>query len=210
MVDGRAVALQSLVASWFNGSNRFELGIDMRFKIFTLAILSGSTLALAACQVPPILENAQYWQRKNATSALYLRGPKAQQTLHKDIADCVTEIDELERLGPLRENLPADTKNGKIVDPNSPEGKLRKWDTPKRDGALYAEHFNYTDFEGCMDYKGWERVENLPYDQATKARGEYLETLYGYRYQSKYGENLSTEKSADGYATSSPGTKINN
>ena len=68
-------------------------------KLLLLLSLSGATL-LAACQVPPTLEDAQYWQRKNATSALYLRGPKAQQTLHKDIADCITEIDELERLGP--------------------------------------------------------------------------------------------------------------
>ena len=67
----------------------------MKFKISTLALLSLSTLSLAACQVPPKLEDAQYWQRKNATSALYLRGPKAQQTLHQAIANCVTEIDEL-------------------------------------------------------------------------------------------------------------------
>ena len=79
----------------------------MNTKKHLALLLSFSTLAVAACAVPPKLEDAQYWQRKSATSALYLRGPKAQQTLHKDIADCVTEIDELERLGPLREALPA-------------------------------------------------------------------------------------------------------
>lgn len=181
----------------------------MKFKTFSLAVLSVSALAmLAACNVPPKLEKAQYWQRKNATSALYLRGPKAQQTLHKDIADCVTEIDELERLGPLREALPADTQNGKVPDPNSGEGRLRKWDTPKRDGALYAEHFDYTDFEGCMDYRGWERVESLPYDQAKTARDDYMETLYGYRYRSNNPDTA--PKSSDAYTSSSPGTVVNN
>ena len=179
----------------------------MNTKKHLALLLSFSTLAVAACAVPPKLEDAQYWQRKSASSALYLRGPKAQQTLHKDIADCVTEIDELERLGPLREALPADTNAGKVPDPNSPEGKLAKWDTPKRDGYMYAEHFNYTDFEGCMDYKGWERVESLPYERAKFAREDYMETLYGYKNNSKYPEPES--KSANPY-NSSPDMAVNN
>lgn len=179
----------------------------MNTKKHLALILSFSTLAMAACAVPPKLEDAQYWQRKSATSALYLRGPKAQQTLHKDIATCVTEINELERLGPLREALPADTKSGKVVDPNSPEGRMRKWDSPKRDGHMYAEHFDYTDFEGCMDTKGWERVEHLPYERATQARSEYLDTLYGYKYQTN-NPSLQENKAADPYATS--GQSVNN
>lgn len=193
----------------WRGWIRFTLGMEMTFKLKTLALLSLPALALTACQVPPKLEDAQYWQRKNATSALYLRGPKAQQTLHKDIATCVTEINELERLAPLKENIPANTQNGQVPDPNSARGRMNKWDSPKRDGALYAEHFNYTDFEGCMDYKGWERVENLPYDQATQARHNYLETLYGYKHQSTYGTPIE-DKSSDAYSTSSPGTVVNN
>ena len=174
----------------------------------TLLLLSFSTLALAACNIPPKLEDAQYWQRKNASSALYLRGPKAQQTLHMDISTCANEISELERLGPLREAIPADTQNGKVPDPRSADGKLRKWDTPKRDGALYAEHFDYTDFEGCMDSKGWERVEALPYERATTARHEYMETLYGNRYQTNNPAARNIDNSADAYA-STPDTKIN-
>jgi hypothetical protein len=180
----------------------------MTLKKHTLALLTASTLALGACHVPPKLENAQYWQRANATSALYLRGPKAQQTLHKDIADCVTEIDELERLGPLREAIPADTQNGKVPDPNSADGRLRRWDTPKRDGHLYSEHFNYVDFEGCMNYKGWERVESLPYERAKIAREEFMENVYDYKAQSSFPNNA--PKSADAYSTSSPGTVVNN
>jgi hypothetical protein len=180
----------------------------MTFKKSKILLLSLPVAALlAACQVPAKLEDAQYWQRKNATSALYLRGPKAQQTLHQDIATCVTEIDELERLGPIREAIPADTQNGQVPDPNSADGRLRKWDTPKRDGYLYAEHFNYTDFEGCMDYKGWERIEALPYERATIARDEYMETIHGYKHQSQYPEQQT--KSTNPY-NSSPGTIVNN
>lgn len=184
------------------------LGMKMILKNCTLALLTVSALSLAACHVPPKLENAQYWQRKNATSALYLRGPKAQQTLHKDIADCVTEIDELERLGPLREAIPADTQNGQVPNPNSADGKLRRWDTPKRDGHLYSEHFNYVDFEGCMDYKGWERLEAMPYDRAKIARDDYMENVYDYKAHSSYPDV--TPKSADAYTSSSPGTVVNN
>ncbi len=180
----------------------------MTLKISKSLLLSVPVVALlAACQIPAPLEDAQYWQRKNATSALYLRGPKAQQTLHQDQATCVNEISELERLGPIREILPADTQNGKVPDPNSADGRLKKWDTPKRDGYLYAEHFNYTDFEGCMDYKGWERVENLPYERAKFARDDYMETLYGYKGHSKYPE--SEVKSTNPY-NSSPGQVVNN
>ena len=96
---------------------------------------------------------------------------------------------------------------GKVPDPNSADGRLKKWDTPKRDGYLYAEHFNYTDFEGCMDYKGWERVENLPYERAKFARDDYMETLYGYKGHSKYPE--SDVKSTNPY-NSSPGQVVNN
>ena len=180
----------------------------MTLKFSKSLLLSVPVVALlAACQVPSKLEDAQYWQRKNATSALYLRGPKAQQTLHQDQATCVNEISELERLGPIREILPADTQNGKVPDPNTADGRLKKWDSPKRDGYLYAEHFNYTDFEGCMDYKGWERVENLPYERSKIARDDYMETLYGYKGHSKYPE--SEVKSTNPY-NSSPGQVVNN
>ena len=180
----------------------------MTFKTSKIILLSLPVVALlAACQVPAKLEDAQYWQRKNATSALYLRGPKAQQTLHQDIATCVNEISELERVGPLREIIPADTQNGKVPDPNSADGRLRNWDSPKRDGYLYAEHFNYTDFEGCMDYKGWERVETLPYERAKISRDEYMETLYGHQNNSKYPEPGT--KSTNPY-NSSPGQTVNN
>lgn len=140
---------------------------------------------LPACTAPYKMEDPQYWGRKNATSALYLRGPKAQQTLHMDIATCVNEISELERLGALKEAIPADTRNGAVPDPKTPDGKMANWDSPKRDGYLYSEHLPYTDFETCMDAKGWERIESLPYGRAEVARGEYLRNVKGYEYQSQ-------------------------
>jgi hypothetical protein len=181
----------------------------MTLKNTALLLLSFSTLGLAACQMPYKLEEAQYWQRKNSTSALYLRGPKAQQTLHMDIATCTNEINELERLGPIREAIPADTQNGVVPDPTSAEGRLKRWDTPKRDGYLYAEHFDYTDFESCMDFKGWERVERLPYERAELARKEYLNTLYGYKYQTDYPKPQANQGSANPYE-SSPDQRVNN
>ena len=176
----------------------------------SLLVLSALTVAsLAACTPRPAkLEDAQYWQRKNATSALYLRGPKAQQTLHMDIATCVNEISELERVGALREAIPADVRNGKVPDPASAEGKLARWDTPKRDGALYSEHLPYTDFETCMDTKGWERVENLPYVQADTARADYLQTVYGMGWQSNQNVNKKAEAPATSYSDD-PDRKVN-
>jgi hypothetical protein len=142
-----------------------------------ILILSASVTVLAACAAEPKMEDAQYWQRSNATSALYLEGPKAQQTLHQDIANCTNEINELQHLGAMRRAIPADTQNGQVSDPESPQGRMAGWDTPERDGYLRAEHSDYHDFETCMDAKGWERVEYLPYTTADRARQEYLENM---------------------------------
>lgn len=172
-----------------------------RTKTSLLVLSALAVTSLAACSPRPAkLEDAQYWQRKNATSALYLRGPKAQQTLHMDLATCVNEISELDRIGALREAIPADVKNGQVPDPSTAQGKLSRWDTPKRDGALYAEHLPYSDFETCMDAKGWERVESLPYVQADTARADYLKTVYGMHWQSNQNVNKRAEAPATSYS----------
>ncbi len=182
----------------------------MTFKITGFILASVSIVAMTGCHARQKMEDAQYWGRKNATSALYLRGPKAQQTLHQDIATCVNEISELERLAPVREAIPADTDNGRVPDANSAEGRLKRWDTPKRDGYLYSEHSNYSDFEGCMDYKGWERVEALPHTQAEQSRKEYLDTVYGNQFQSDYGINKRQEEQPANAYKSSPDAAVNN
>ena len=143
----------------------------MKSRFFILSLLSIGTLTACGHYEKEVdMKDAKYWQRKNATSALYLRGPKAQQILHMNISECVSKLKELEKLGEIRKALPAEYADG---------GDLSRWDTPKRDGYLYAEHADYHDFETCMDSKGWERVEYLPYDEAAKAR---------YDYQKRYGK----------------------
>lgn len=133
-------------------------------------ILSLSVLTLAACETGPEFKYAQYWQRADASSALYLRGPKAQQTLHQHMSQCVAEVNELHRLGSIRRAVPAD------LNESNPHG-LKNYDTPERDGYKYAEYFDYADFETCMRHHGWERVEHLPYDRAQEARQTWTDTI---------------------------------
>lgn len=120
----------------------------------------------------------QYWQRVNSSSALYLRGPKAQQMLSRDIARCVVELRELERLGAVRDAIP-EYVDGVVL--SEAEARLAGWDTPERDKELFAEHSDYIDFEGCMIAKGWERVKYIPFDVLEQADEIYLHTHTNYR-----------------------------
>lgn len=163
-----------------------------KYRLF--AVSSLSLMALTACQTTPKIEDAKYWQRSSASSALYMQGPKAQQMLHMDIATCVNEISELERLGEIRRSIPANYNSGNEIETRTAsQQELDQYDTPERDGFLYAEHIEYHDFETCMGAKGWERLEHLPYDEADLARKEYLDK-YGKKKKPKYGnrENVTT------------------
>lgn len=131
-------------------------------------IISLSVLTITACSGPKF-DDAQYWQRADTTSSLYMQGPKAQQTLHQNIAACTADINELKRLGSLRKAIPAD----------DPDDHLNEWDTPERDGFKFADHLDYTDFETCMHHHGWQRVEHLPFDVADKARDDWVDTIIG-------------------------------
>lgn len=149
----------------------------MTFKILILGTACASVTLLSACaglSSKPDMHDAKFWQRNSASSALYMRGPKAQQMLHQDISVCVREISELERLGEIRRAIPTNYNSG-----NSAEQKLNRYDTPARDGYLYSEHLDYHDFETCMNVKGWERVEYLPYDDAERARKNYMDRANG-------------------------------
>jgi hypothetical protein len=126
-----------------------------------------------------------FWQRASSTSALYMQGPKAQQILHRDIARCVTEIRELQRLGSLRETMPGELRDGQVPDPSTPQGSIDQWETPSRDGSLRSEFLDFHDFETCMDDKGWERVEHVPYSVAEQGREIYVETILEEQYQTK-------------------------
>lgn len=148
-------------------------------------------LGLTACESRRVskldlMTSPNYWQRAEATSAIYQRGPKAQQMLNRDISRCVTELRELERLGAIRYATPGEmAPNGTVPDPNTPDGALAQYDTPERDGYLRAEGLPYHDFEGCMQAKGWERIEHVPYDVAEQSRKDYIKAVTGEDYQTK-------------------------
>ena len=157
-----------------------------------------TVMGLSACGPAHNFEPAQYWQRVSVSEAVYQRGPKAQQVLNRDIARCVTELRELERLGAVKNAIPTDYR-GRVLD--SDEAQLEDWDTPARDEHLYAEHNDYHDFEGCMLAKGWERVLYAPYDVATEARDNYVRAHIDYAYESRIGKrhDSMSRKNAAGY-----------
>lgn len=122
--------------------------------------------------------DGQFWQRTSMSEAVYAQGPKAQQMLNRDISRCVFELRELQRLGATRNAIPTDF-HGRVLDPD--ETALLDHDSPERDGDLRAEHTDYHDFETCMLDKGWERVENVPFDVAAKGRDNYMKAHLKYR-----------------------------
>ncbi len=158
----------------------------MRARQFIL--LSLTTVLVTACSAERDLEmNGQFWQRKDASSAIWLQGPKAQQTLNRDIARCVVEVRELVRLGSIKTATPPE-KVLPLPAQQGPEYRLRDFDTPERDGFLVNEPQNYDDFETCMLAKGWERVEYVPHKVADTARGVYRDTHVRLKHRTKSGE----------------------
>lgn len=142
----------------------------MRLKSSPFLLTSVAVLALSACNPVPIQKAEQFWQRKNVSEAAYAQGPKAQQMLNRDIARCVFELQELERLGVVKDAIPTNAY-GMTMDPD--ELRLADNDTPERDQNLLMEHNDYLDFEGCMDAKGWERIKYVPFDVAARGRENY-------------------------------------
>lgn len=158
--------------------------MNKRFLILS-ALAFCFTLPAQAGSVREEIElHGQYWQRVSTSSAIYLRGPKAQQMLNRDIARCVVELRELERLGAVKNAIPAYAEDVVL---STDEAQLAGWDAPERDENLFAEHTDYQDFEGCMLAKGWERIKYVPFDIADKSRENYLKAHID--YQKKYSEN---------------------
>ncbi len=156
----------------------------MRAKL-TIALFA--TLAIAGCEsAPKNPQNFQYWQRTSVSSAIYMQGPKAQQSLHRDIARCVSEVRELEHLNKTKNALITDPKTGRLTDPD--KKKLAGYDTPEYNSYLLSEHSNYHDFDSCMIYKGWQRTQNVSYEISERARDGYLDSLKSYGYQSRIGQ----------------------
>lgn len=160
----------------------------------SLLLLSAfSVLALTACGTDmnkELEENARYWQRKDTTDAIYQQGPKAQQMLFQDMARCTSDINELQRLGAIRNAVPAKTfdQNAGTITQGSPLSRMESWNSPDRDGYMRTEYYDYTDFEGCMDFKGWERVKYNNYKTVDRARDTYLDTMGIEKYRTKNNE----------------------
>jgi len=138
-----------------------------------------SMVTITACTPGKDVDDigGQFWQRVHVSESIYMQGPKAQQMLNRDISRCVVDLRELERLGTLKDAIPTDFQ-GRTLNPD--EQELYDWDTPERNKHLYAEHSDYTDFESCMEEKGWERVEHVPFDVGRKGRENYLRAHVDY------------------------------
>ena len=150
-----------------------------------LGIVAGCTDFRATKQI--LIEDGQYWQRSSTSSALYMRGPKAQPVRARDSSRCVVQIRELTELNAIRKVTPGDQAVYRdTTDPDTPAGTLAHWETPDRDAYLRAEHLPFQDFETCMVYNGWQRVEYLPYATARESRGNYIESILGHERRDNY------------------------
>jgi hypothetical protein len=130
--------------------------------------------------------------------------------LHRDISRCVTELREQDRLTSLRNSLPADNnESGNPPDTATAQGDLNQWATPERDGYLLAEMSDYHDFEQCMQAKGWQRMEHVPFDVATKSRENYIETLTGKPYGTEKPPAMADEGMTDANASASDDGGLN-
>jgi len=172
-------------------------------KAYIKILAACGVLALSACAMMPPLGQA-YWQRVEDESALYMTGPKAQQTLDENIATCVREVDELVELGALREKMPPDT-NSEYHRALDASGDLAYLDTPTRYGDKKVSHSDFQDFEGCMRSKGWERVRFVRYQVAQQAKSVYKESENIRQYGGLPGNNYAKPPAAapvkDDFAT---------
>lgn len=185
-------------------SIHYESRADPLMKKISLALILSATVSLALSACNPVTDeyletkNAHYWQRTDASSAVYQRGPKAQQMLQRDIAKCVYQVRELQRLGAIRAATPGDVDiYGDTPEKTVEKSRLRSQDTLERDGYLYAEQTDFHDFETCMNGNGWDRVQYLPYSTAVEARGNYLKTMREEERRSKMGGNNTDHPDAE-------------
>ena len=146
-------------------------------KILALTLVT-LTAACAQTQHTSVEDNAAFWERTDNVSALYMRGPKAQHQLHKDISSCVSEVKELSRLGTIRNANPPRGIEANV-------GLAENWQSPKGDGPLHTEFRDFHDFETCMNFKGWNRTNYVRPQTMDKARTNYNTTILGKTFQVK-------------------------
>ncbi|HYD19313.1 MAG TPA: hypothetical protein VEF76_12630 [Patescibacteria group bacterium] len=161
---------------------------------FNKFLAVAGVLAVSACAWNPPTKQA-FWQRVDDNSALWMTGPKAQQTLDENIATCVREVDELVELGALRETLPPDT-HSEYHRALKASGDLDYYDTPTRYGDHHVSHKDYHDFDSCMRSKGWERVSFVRYQVAKQANqtNNDLQSIRQWGVPAEEGAKLQQEK----------------
>lgn len=146
----------------------------MSSKTLNAVFTAGLILLVAGCQALPPKAQA-YWQRVDDDSALWMTGPKAQQSLEQNIASCVREVDEMVELDALRETTPPDT-HSEYHRALKASGDLDFYDTPTRLGEHMVSHSDFHDFDSCMRSKGWERVSYVRYQTAQQSKSNYADT----------------------------------
>ncbi len=160
-------------------------------------MLGLSVLALSGCygMVQEIEMNGTYWQRVDTTDAIYQRGPKAQQMLFQDQANCTATLNEMQRLGAIKSAVPPETfdKAYSHVDPNSPRGRMADYDTPERNGYIRVENLEFHDFETCMISKGWERTKYVNPETRERSRNDYLDAIGYQRFRSTTNEKVQSD-----------------
>lgn len=135
-------------------------------------ILALAALALSGCAD----KERHYWQRSDPNSAIYLTGVKAQQSLEQDISECVHEIIELTKLADVRGQTPANAQLlGRYDQKQATDemSNLPRWDVPEYIRDLRVDHTEFHDFDGCMAYKGWNRVYYVGPEAAFRSREIY-------------------------------------
>lgn len=160
----------------------------MQLSLFPLFALC-TALSLGACsdsyrrvdmkKQPP---GPQYWQRIDAGSARFVQGPKAQQLLDQSLEACAVELSELEKLyaipdGDKHRTTKVDYRDThhRAVPPGASEGAT---------GEL-----PFDDFLSCMEYRGWEPVETVPYALTEEDVEEYVDGILARRYQTRIHRN---------------------
>lgn len=133
------------------------IGKQERMTTTKNAIFIGFILALSACSgTGQNLKEPQQWQRANASEAVYQQGPKVSQMLKRDIGRCVVQLQEMKDLGLVKNAIQTDS-TGRVLGPDELR-KLDDWKTPSDHRKLVPDSATFTDFNGCMESKGWERV----------------------------------------------------
>lgn len=154
---------------------------------FVFAACIALVVCAACTPTAAIWRKADYWQRSNIRDSVQLDSVKAQTWLNRDIAQCVTAVKDQERLAALREAMPADGSS--YADPA--QARLAVWDTPERDGYLRAEHMPFHDFESCMVYRGWERIDTVTPKLAAQSRAAWMDATHPERPRNSANRSVS-------------------